>query len=549
MRTIPGRRLARRSMVTALPLALAAAGAAPLALAQDVCTGVSPVSSFTLSAFPVVTGLTGLPLDVQSPPGDTDRLFVVEQSGLIRIHRRGDPPGTTSIFLDLTGVVQAAPSLDEMGLLGLAFDPDYAANGRFYVNYTEGPLIGPYFTVVARYERSDVDPDSADPTETRLLRFQQPQANHNGGQLFFGNDGFLYVGSGDGGSGGDPHGLCGNGQNRTSLLGKLLRLDVRDLDPASVPPDCGGAAAPYRIPSGNPFALTGTSECGEIFAYGLRNPWRSTVDPATSDLYVADVGQNCYEEINVLPGGAPAGANFGWRQMEAAHCFQANAPTCEMDPVACAGSPPCDDPSLTLPIHEYPHVGNACSVTGGHVYRGCQMPSLAGRYFYGDYCEGFVHSFRFAGGAATDPQIHTDDIDPGHTLAFRLTSFGRDAQGEIYITNRSGTVLRIAPRFTDLEVSGPGAGTPFLLGGLPWTWEDLAFTSMQPVNRYRVYRGQPNGPFQCRFNSPTPSLAGGDPEDPPLGGMFAYVVTAVSPTGQETRPGIAGTSFLQGGCQ
>src|SRR5262245_52336478 len=208
-----GRRLARHATVPAVLLALAAAATSPHALAQDICAGVSPVGSFTLSAFPVVTGLTGRPLDVQSPPGDTDRLFVVEQSGFIRIHHRGDPPGVTSIFLDLSSVVQAASSLDEMGLLGLAFDPDYAANGRFYVNYTEGPVIGPFFTVVARYQRSDSDPDSADPAETRLLRFQQPQSNHNGGQLFFGNDGFLYASTGDGGSGGDPHGVCGNGEN------------------------------------------------------------------------------------------------------------------------------------------------------------------------------------------------------------------------------------------------------------------------------------------------------------------------------------------------
>lgn len=537
------------AVVPALMLALAATTGGSPTMAQDVCAGVSPVASFTLSAFPVVTGLAGRPLEVTSPPGDTDRLFIVEQSGLIRIHHRGDPPDATTIFLDLTSIVQATPSLDEMGLLGMAFDPDYATNGRFYVDYTEGPFTGPWFSVLARYQRSDPDPDVADPAELRLLRIAQPQNNHNGGQLFFGIDGFLYVGSGDGGSGGDPHGTCGNGQNRTSLLGKLLRLDVRDLDPGSVPPDCGGPGLPYRIPSGNPFALTGTSDCGETWAYGLRNPWRSTVDPATGDLYVADVGQNCWEEINVLPGGGPAGANFGWRQMEALHCFNTSQPTnCTPPPAACSGSPACNDPSLTLPILEYSHANSACSVTGGHVYRGCQMPSLAGRYFYGDYCAGFVRSFRLSGGAPADPQDHTAAVDPGGALVLGLTGFGRDAQGEIYVVDRSGTVLRLAPRFADLEVSGSGAGTPLLLDGPDWTWEDLAFTSMQPVSFYRVYRGVPNGIFRCRFTSPTPSWTGGDPEVPPPGGLFVYVVTAVSPSGQESRPGIAGAGFVLDAC-
>jgi hypothetical protein len=508
------------------------------------------VPSFTLTAFPVVTGLSGRPLDVLSPPGDTDRLFVVEQSGRIRLHHRGDPPGTAGIFLDLTGIVQASPSLDEMGLLGMAFDPDYAANGRFYVNYTEGQFTGPWFSVVARYERSAADPDVADPTELRLLRFQQPQTNHNGGQLFFGNDGFLYVASGDGGGGGDNHGTCGNGQNRTNLLGKLLRLDVRDLDPLSVPPDCGGAAGAYRIPSGNPFALTGTSECGEIFVYGLRNPWRSTVDPVTGDLYVADVGQNCYEEINVLPGGGPAGVNFGWRQMEAKHCFNPSQQSnCNAQPVACAGSPACNDPSLRLPILEYLHGEDACSVTGGHVYRGCQMPSLTGRYFYGDYCGGTVLSFRLVGGLPGDEDDHTPDVDPSNALDLGLTGFGRDAQGEMYIADRSGTILRLGPRFVDLEVSAPGAAPQLLLGTPAWTWEDLFFTSMQPVAFYRLYRGLPNGTFRCVANSTTPSLAGGDAENPPTGQLFAYVVTAVNATGQETRPGIAAAGFVLDACQ
>jgi glucose/arabinose dehydrogenase len=183
------------------------------------CTGVTPAANGSLVAVPVVTGLAGRPLFAASPPGDTGRLFIVEQSGFIRIKKRGDPPGTFSTFLDISARVQATLALDEMGLLGLAFDPDYRTNGAFYVNYTEGPLGGPWFTVVARYLVSD-DPGVADPnSEERLLRFQQPQTNHNGGQLMFGPDGYLYISTGDGGGAGDQHGTCGNGESRTTLLG------------------------------------------------------------------------------------------------------------------------------------------------------------------------------------------------------------------------------------------------------------------------------------------------------------------------------------------
>jgi len=527
---------------------LAVLGAAASADAQDVCSGTAPVPNAQLASFPVVTGLTGRPLLVTAPPGDRDRLFIVEQNGLIRIHRRGDPTATVGTFLDITDRVQAASSLNEMGLLGLAFDPDYDTSGIFYVNYTEGTINGPWSTVVSRFSVVPGAPDTADPdSEERLLVFPQPQSNHNGGQLFFGADGFLYIATGDGGGGGDQHGTCGNGQSRTTLLGKMLRLDVAGIDPTSLPPDCGGAGAGYRVPSGNPFAAIGASACGEIWIDGLRNPWRSAFDPANGDLYIADVGQDCWEEVDVLSPAAQPGANLGWRSMEGLHCFSSGSGNCNPSAVACSGVPTCGDPSLLLPVLEYSH-SQGCSITGGAVYRGCQLPDWAGIYFYGDFCSGFIRSFRFSGGAVLEATDRTAALDPGATLGNSLTSFGQDAQGELYIVDRDGIVRRIGPRFVDLEVSAPGEAAPLLLGPQSWTWGDLAFASMRPVSFYRVWRGAPGGVFHCRFTSASPQWPGGDPDTPPVGGLFAYVVTAVDASGAETRPGIAATSFLRDAC-
>ena len=531
----------------AVVAALAAGTTAPRSAID--CTGVAPAANTTLESVAVVTGLAGRPLYVGSPPGDVNRLFVVEQDGFIRIKKRGDPPGQFTTFLDISARVQAAPAYDEMGLLGLAFDPDFATNGLFYVNYTEGSLSGPWFTVVARYAVSASNADAADPqSEQRLLRFQQPETNHNGGQLQFGRDGYLYISTGDGGGGGDQHGTCGNGQSLATLLGKILRVDVRGSAPASLPPDCGGAAAAYRIPADNPFANGAGGACDEIWAYGLRNPWRSSFDAASGDLYIADVGQNCWEEVDYAPAGAPGGANYGWRQMEGNHCYNNASPgTCDPPPATCSGSPPCNDPSLTVPILEYGH-GGSCAIIGGYVYRGCLMPGFAGTYFYGDLCAGFIRSIEVAAGAAVDPRDWTAQIDPGATLQGSLTSFGVDAQGEIYVTNRGGTVLRIMPPFTDLEVAGRGAADPLLLTPGAWTWEDLAFSTMHPVSLYRVYRGTPGGGFQCIFTTTTPRWAGGDPATPAVGAVFGYVVTAVSPDGEETLSGSPPVNLLPAAC-
>jgi len=527
--------------------------AATLTTAGADCTGVAPAGNTGLKTVAVATGLTGRPLFVASPPGDGNRLFILEQNGLIRIKKRGDPPGQITTFLDISARVQASTTHNEMGLLGLAFDPDYASTGLFYVNYTEGPVLGPWFTVVARYSVSGTSPDVADPnSEARLLRFAQPQDNHNGGQLQFGPDGFLYVSTGDGGGSGDVHGTCGNGQDRTTLLGKMLRLDVRGVAPLSLPPDCGGSGANYRIPADNPFADGLGGSCDEIWTYGLRNPWRSAFDAATGDLYIADVGQNCWEEVDYLPAGAGGagggGQNLGWRQMEATHCFNVSQQSnCDPPAVSCSGVPPCHDPSLVLPVLEYGH-NLGCSITGGYVYRGCLMPNFAGTYFYGDFCAGFVRTFRIAGGVVTNPADRTLELDPGHTLSNSLTSFGVDDQGEIYINDRDGTILRILPPFRDLEVAGTGTARPLTLDPAGWTWEDLQFATMHPVAFYRVYRGVPRGDFTCIFTTPEPRWIGGDPGVPAPGAVFAYVVTAVSPDGQETRSGDPPQSLLPGTC-
>ncbi|HUD72613.1 MAG TPA: PQQ-dependent sugar dehydrogenase [Dongiaceae bacterium] len=523
-----------------LPLLLPAA-----ARAANRCDGIAPVGGTALTSYTVVSGLGNHPILVTAAPGDLDRYFIVEQTGFVRVHHIGDPPNFWGLFLNINSKVQSA--YQEMGLLGMAFDPEYATNGFFYVNYTEGGLFGPWFTVVARYTRSMVDPDLADPaSEVRLLRFQQPQTNHNGGQVFFGPDGYLYVGTGDGGGADDEHGVCGNGQNLGTLLGKMLRIDVRDLDPNATLPDCSLVSGAYRVPSTNPFATPGSAACDEIWAYGLRNPWRSAFDAQTGDLYIADVGQNCWEEVNVLSGGGPAGTNFGWRSMEGNHCFSgADDFNCDPAPVFCTGAAACNDPSLRRPVLEFDH-NTGCSVTGGVVYRGCQMPALGGTYFYGDYCAGFVRSFRWVGGAVTDLQDRTAELDPAGSLPSQLVSFGTDGRGEVYLVARSGQVLRIGPPFTALEVSGAGA-PPFTIEAAAWVWEDLVASTERAVDHYRVYRGTPGGAFTCLFATANP-YAGGDLALPPPGGLYAYVITGVTAIGEETRPGIQGTAFLPGGC-
>lgn len=345
----------------------------------------------------VVTGLDR-PLFLTAPPGD-DRLFIVEQTGRIRMV---DAAGALlpAPFLDLSGRIATG---GERGLLGLAFHPGYAQNGHFYVNYTDPNGD----TVVERYAVS-ADPDVADPASARvILGVQQPFGNHNGGQLSFGPDGMLHVFLGDGGSAGDPQ---GNAQDPSTLLGSILRLDVDGGDP-------------YRIPADNPFVGVPGAR-GEIWAIGLRNPWRSAFDPAAGTLYVADVGQSSREEVNAVPIGA-AGVNYGWNILEGTRCYP-------------PGTAECDSIGTVAPVLEYDH-GEGCSITGGFVYRGARLPGLVGHYFYSDFCSGFLRSFRLEDGRAEDRrQWPVGDLGS-------VTSFGTDAAGDLYVMNAGGTVFRIAP--------------------------------------------------------------------------------------------------------
>jgi glucose/arabinose dehydrogenase len=364
-----------------------------------------------LTTVRLATGLTN-PLFVTSPPGDTRRLFIVEQRG------SGGVASQAQIkILNLqTNTVNATPFLtispvatdSEQGLLGLAFDPNYATNGRFFVDYTNGSGT----TVVARYTVSS-NPDVANPSGTTILTQAQPFTNHNGGWIGFGPDGYLYISLGDGGSGGDPN---GNGQNLTTLLGKILRIDV--------------SGSTYSIPPSNPFASSPTNK-HEIWAYGLRNPWRPSFDRATGDLWIADVGQDSWEEINFQPANSPGGVNYGWRCYEGNNAFNTSG---------CASAS-----TMTFPIYTYSHsVG--CSITGGYVYRGCAMPALRGTYFFADYCANRIWSFGFA---LESVQAFTDRsaelANPGQTIN-SVTSFGEDARGELYIVDQGGEIYKIIPR-------------------------------------------------------------------------------------------------------
>jgi len=343
---------------------------------------------------PIATGLN-LPLGVVSA-GDS-RLFLVQQRGRIVIY-----DGTRVLpapFLDVSSLVSCC---DERGLLGLAFDPQYASNRFFFIYYTD-----PSGTIrIARYSTSATDPDRADAASgTIVLTITHTQfPNHNGGQLQFGPDGYLYLGPGDGGGAGDPN---NNAQNRGVLLGKLLRIDVSSL--------------PYRIPPSNPFVSTAGAR-PEIWAYGLRNPWRFSFDRTLGDLFIADVGQNAWEELDLQPATSIGGENYGWRRMEGTHCFN---PTTS-----------CQDSSFVMPILEYSHANNACSITGGYRYRGARYPNMHGIYFYGDYCTGTIWGATQQSNGSWTTQV---------LLSTRLaiSSFGQDANGELYVADLNGTVYQL----------------------------------------------------------------------------------------------------------
>jgi hypothetical protein len=358
----------------------------------------------------------GIPNLVDIEHAGDSRLFLVDQDGRILI--RDGPTVQTTPFLDIRGIVLFA---GEQGLLGVAFHPNYAENGFFYVNYTDnsGDIV------VARYRAAPPGGNVADPASaTVVLTVPHPtNSNHNGGQIRFGPDGYLYVATGDGGGGGDQ---ANNAQNLNSLLGKILRLDVD-----------GGA--PYAIPPTNPFVKTANAR-PEIWSYGLRNPWRFTFDRQTGDMFIADVGQGSWEEINFEPA-ATGGRNYGWRRMEGTHCFNPSSN--------------CSTGGLVLPIAEYPH-SLGCSVTGGLRYRGPAIPEHTGAYFFADYCNGRIW------GATPDADGSWTAVQLLDT-SLQIATFGEDAAGNIYVGNRgAGELHRLVsasaqPRLT-ISKSGTGSG-------------------------------------------------------------------------------------------
>ena len=358
-----------------------------------------PCGTFPALALTRVASGLDRPLFVTAAPGDDARLFVVEQGGRILVLEGGTI--LAPAFLDISGLTTGT---GEQGLLGLAFDPAYATTGRFYLNYTD--LAGD--TVIAEYERAGDDPRRASPQASRiLLAVEQPFANHNGGMVAFGPDGFLYIGLGDGGGGGDPQ---GNAQRVSTKLGKILRID-----PANHP-----TPPPGNLPGGDP----------DVWDYGLRNPFRFSFDRATGALYIGDVGQNAFEEIDVEPAGSGR-RNYGWNVTEGFDCFRPSAG--------------CDTTGITFPAvaYENPEVG--CSVIGGYVYRGGAIPALAGRYFYGDLCSRRISTFVWDGGAATDQRELSADLDSQATLG-SIASFGQDDAGELYVVDLGGgAVYRIDP--------------------------------------------------------------------------------------------------------
>lgn len=348
-----------------------------------------------LVTYTQVAGGFDRPLLVTHAGDGSGRLFVVEQTGRIWIVREGERLPTP--FLDLSASVTPISGYSEQGLLGLAFHPAYAENGRLFVSYTDRQGT----SVIAEYAVAGNNPDVVNPASAReLLRVTQPYPNHNGGMIAFGPDGYLYISLGDGGSAGDPQ---GNGQNPWTLLGSILRIDV-DSD-----------TRPYGIPADNPFALSGLG-APEIWAWGLRNVWRFSFDRATGDLYLADVGQNLWEEVNFQPAGSPGGQNYGWNRYEGAHPY--------------SGGPAPEN--MVLPVAEYAHSEGGCSISGGYVYRGEAIPDLQGVYFYGDWCTGNIFA------------LYRDTAGEWQSLRFTqlagklISAFGEDEAGELYVVDYTG---------------------------------------------------------------------------------------------------------------
>jgi glucose/arabinose dehydrogenase len=379
-----------------------AAGDAPAAAPDPTGTGTGATAAASRGVRLVKVGDFDQPLYVTAPPRDRRRIFVVGQGGRIDVVRGGQKLSTP--FLDISGRVTAG---GEQGLLGLAFAPDYASSGLFYVYFTGTDQK----EHLVEYHRRTEDVADAGSART-LFVHDDPESNHNGGQLAFGPDGYLYIGTGDGGGGDDQHGARGNAQNLASPLGKILRIDPKAAN-----------GSPYSIPPSNPFVHRAGAR-PEIYAYGLRNPWRFSFDRARGDLVIGDVGQDAVEEIDFARKGTARGANYGWRPWEGrSRNFDEPAP------------------GAKFPVITKTHSDGWCSITGGYVVRDKAVPGLYGRYVYGDYCKGQLRSARLSSGKAAD-----DKAIAGVKTVQGLDSFGEDAAGRVYVVAQPGAVYRFAAR-------------------------------------------------------------------------------------------------------
>lgn len=358
------------------------------------------------NAFPNLTFTK--PVDIQSSRDSTNRLFVVEQEGIIRVFNNSSSTTTSKVFLDISSKVVSG---GELGLLGLAFHPDYKNNGYFYINYTTSP--SDITTRISRYKVNAADPDAADPnSELILITQDQPFVNHNGGQTTFGPDGYLYLALGDGGSAGDPF---NSAQNRNTLLGKILRIDVNTTS----------AGRNYGIPADNPYAGNAQGWKEEIYTLGMRNPWRFSFDAVTGWLWCADVGQGNWEEIDILQRGG----NYGWKCYEGTHSYDTTE---------------CSDVYIN-PVYEYDHAGGNCSVTGGFVYRGSTVPELYGKYVYADYCSKKFWSLQY------DSLAPPENTSLFTAATGAPVSFGVDDKNELYICAFDGNIYRFKPTVVNVD--------------------------------------------------------------------------------------------------
>ena len=502
-------------------LACALIVAGPAAAQAPDCSGVSTVVAGSnthlgeLTTARIATGLSS-PVHLTHAPGDVGRVFVVEQRGTIRIIQNNTLlPGN---FLDIQTLVRNTGN--EEGLLSMAFHPDYSRKGdanlgNFFVYYTNNSGNNQ----VSRFQVT-VAPNVADPaSETLVIAIPHPSfSNHNGGQIAFSPaDEHLYVGIGDGGNSCDSPQAAA--QNTNDLRGSLLRLNVDTV--------------PYTT-AGNPFDGA-TPGLDEIWSYGLRNPYRFSFDRITGSVYIGDVGQFVFEEVDCAPASSLGGENYGWVEREGNACSPDANPSCSAN--ACIG---------VNPIHDYNQAGAPCAIIGGHVYRGCRMPDLAGVYFFGDHCaSNWLQTFNTDASCAgpinngVPPRNRTVDLNAPGAIINTVTSFGEDAEGEIYIVDRGGEIFKILPDLSLMEVSESPAPGFSLNNDADWSWENLQETSGHVVSNYKVYRSDtgPSGVFNCVHQSVTASWIGGDLSVPTTGDAFFYLATALNAQGEETLPG------------